>query len=107
MFMNNIQQLAQDKYPDSEISHIERRAFEEGWDEAKKDNLKDFGNTLFISIGSDADKNGNFDSDFMLQGNAEKIGSALASQMQRHPELLQFVEYALGLYDNLMSHEQK
>lgn len=28
--MSNLQQLLEEKYPDSEISHIQRKAFEEG-----------------------------------------------------------------------------
>lgn len=32
--MSNLQQLLNERYPDSEISHIERKAFEEGWNAA-------------------------------------------------------------------------
>jgi len=32
--MTNLQQLLEEKYPNSEISEIQRKAFEEGWNHA-------------------------------------------------------------------------
>lgn len=35
--MNNLQQISKDRYPDSEISEIQRKAFEEGYEAAKQE----------------------------------------------------------------------
>lgn len=112
--MSKLQELLDAKWPlteglseNIEISNeYNRRVFTEGYNAAKKENLNHYGNTLLVSVASEVDENGNVSSDFMLEGEAEKIGSALAVQMQKHPEFLNFIEYSLSLYDNLISHDQ-
>lgn len=38
--MTNLQQLLEEKYPNSEISEIQRRAFLDGWNAAISERLK-------------------------------------------------------------------
>lgn len=111
--MPKLQQLLDEKWPLHHVpsivrmdNEVFRRIFTEGYNAAKEENLKHYGNTLLVSVASKADEDGEVASDFMLEGEAEKIGSALACQMQRHPELIDFIEYSLSLYDNLISHDQ-
>jgi hypothetical protein len=117
--MDKLQQLLNDRWPISNPAmrpttrqgrERMRKIFTEGYEAATSAGaeLIKYDNTLFYSIENEWNGEG-IRNDFMLEGSAERLGAGLAAQMERHPELVEFLEYSLTLYDNLMrinAHEE-
>lgn len=104
--IKNIKQLAEDKYPQSEISEIQRRAFIEGYEKCKdagENPIKEHENTFFFTISDHADDRGDVPSDLKLEGNAERLMAGLAMKMLGQPDVENFFVYTLAFYDQLIS----
>lgn len=102
--MSNLERLLNERYPETEISHIQRQAFIEGYNackEAGENPVKEYENTLFFSVANEADENGMVPADLKLEGDGQRLMAGLADHMQRHPELESFFDLTLALYDKI------
>lgn len=66
-----------------------------------KQELQRYKNTLFFSM-SDTAEGDEISNDLLLEGDLSRLGAGIAQQMIRHPELVEFFEYALNKYDALV-----
>jgi hypothetical protein len=66
-----------------------------------KEELQRYQNTLFFSMSNETE-NDEIDNDLLLEGDLARLGAGIAQQMMRHPELVEFFEYALNKYDALV-----
>ena len=110
--MSKLQELLDEKWPIGSDKTIQgrimnehnRQIFTEGYNaaiEAGENPLKEYENTLFFSVADEADETGMVPADLKLYGDGDRLMAGLAEQMQRHPELEEFFDRTLCLFDKL------
>lgn len=112
--MSKLQELLDSRYPIG--NPVDRREYAkqmlyrqlvtEGYNaaiQAGENPVNEYENTFFFSISNNADEKGEVPADLKLEGDGERLMSGLAQKMILHPEIEDFFDLTLALYDKLIS----
>lgn len=112
--MTKLQELLDARWPLSDKLNesdnldykMQRSAFSSGYNaaiQAGENPVNEYENTFFFSISNNADEKGEVPADLKLEGDGERLMSGLAQKMILHPEIEDFFDLTLALYDKLIS----